>query len=56
VRPHWVKSKYSNELASKVLICCARLPRGEFKKLSVETQWHIAELRARIRDMGLSDD
>lgn len=53
VKPHWVKSDNSKDLTSKILECCARLPHSDFKKLPVQTQWHIAELKSRMREMGL---
>lgn len=53
VRPRWVRSNQSKALASRILMCCERLPPSRFKNLAVETQWHIAELKNRMRDMGL---
>jgi hypothetical protein len=56
LKPHWVQGGHTRDLVSKIVMCCAQLPHSEFKQLSVESQWHIAELRARIREMGLSND
>jgi phosphohistidine swiveling domain-containing protein len=56
VKPHWVRSDQSKKVASKILLCCDRLPYSEFKKLTVKTQLHIAELKYRMRETGLLDD
>src|ERR1035438_424483 len=53
VRPQWVTSDKSKELASRIMMCCEQFPHSRFKNLPVETQWHIPELKNRMRDVGL---
>jgi phosphohistidine swiveling domain-containing protein len=56
IKPRWVMGEQGKDIISKVLDCCGRLPYPEFKKLTVKTQLHIAELKRRMREMSLLDD
>jgi phosphohistidine swiveling domain-containing protein len=56
VKPHWIRSDAAVELSSRILMCCDRLPYSKFKKLTVKTQIHIAELKNRMREMDLLND
>jgi phosphohistidine swiveling domain-containing protein len=53
VRPHWVRGDQCDEVAEHILRCCDRLSGTRFKELPIEIQWHIAELKNRMRSMGL---
>ncbi len=53
VRPKWVRSDHSEEFVSGILRSCSRLSGSIFKELPVEIQWHIAELKNRMRSIGL---
>jgi phosphohistidine swiveling domain-containing protein len=55
VKPRWIRNDAALEISSRIRLCFDRLPYSKFKKLTVETQVHIAELKNRLREMDLLD-
>jgi phosphoenolpyruvate synthase/pyruvate phosphate dikinase len=53
MQPHWVRNRQSNELASVIMRCLQAFPPDTFRTLPTDMQWHISELKNRLRALGL---
>lgn len=53
--PYWKRGAESEELIARVRTYLSQIPSSKFKQLPVQTQWHIALLKSRLREMGLSE-
>lgn len=52
-KQRWVRGEHGAALAETLLLLFERLTFDKFKNLPIRTQFHIAQLKARLRDIGV---
>lgn len=54
VKQGWIRNDEYASLASAIKLCLDHIQMDQFKKLSVDAQWHIAALKNRLREVEQS--